>query len=191
MKATTQVMDQGVKKRMTTQQITINAMLAAVCAVLGYLEINTMNLKLSFESFPVLLAGLMFGPLNGALVGGIGTLLGQMLKFGLEASTPLWVIPYIIEGWAVGMFAKSRNYNNSVKEVRIIAVLSELLVFVLNRISLFFYSKLLFGAFSIAFVTGTALPRLAIAIAKGVFYAAITHSILKKLSRVTHNGGRI
>ena len=180
----------GAKRKLTIQQITINAMLAAVCAVLGYFEINTMNLKLSFESFPVILAGMMFGPLNGALVGGIGTLIGQMVKFGLELSTPLWVIPYIIVGWVVGLYAKKATFNNSTKEIRFIMFGSELLVFILNRISLFFYSKLLFGAFSLAFVTGTMLPRLGIAIAKGLAYSIITPTILRRLSSITHNGGR-
>ena len=56
-----------------TTQLTLNAMLAAVCAVLGYLALDLFTLKVTFESFPVLLAGLMFGPVNGALVGLIGT----------------------------------------------------------------------------------------------------------------------
>ena len=76
----------------STTQLTINAMLAAVCAVLGYLALDLFTLKFTFESFPVLLAGLMYGPVNGALVGFIGTFLYQVLRYGMEMSTPLWII---------------------------------------------------------------------------------------------------
>ena len=63
----------------STAQIAINAMLAALCAVLGYFSLDFVNLKITFESFPVLLAGMMYGPVNGAMVGLTGTFIYQLL----------------------------------------------------------------------------------------------------------------
>ena len=177
-------------KNITTQQLTLNAMLAAVCAVLGYMALDLFTLKVTFESFPVLLAGLMFGPVHGALVGFIGTFIYQLLRYGLEMSTPLWIIPYVIMGAVVGAFAKRSTYDNSTKEIRAIALAAELLIFALNTVALFFYSKLLYGAFSLPFITGSLIPRFLIAAAKGVVYGLIARPILIKLSRITHNGGR-
>lgn len=174
--------------KIKTSQLTLDAMLAAVCAVLGYMALDFFTLKLTFESFPVLLAGLMFGPVNGALVGFIGTFVYQMLRYGLELSTPLWIIPYVVMGWVVGLFAKRASFNNSTREIQKIALAGELLVFAMNTVSLFFYSRLIYGAFSLPFITGSLLPRFAIACAKGIVYGLITRPILVKLSRVTHNG---
>ena len=173
-----------------TTQLTLNAMLAAVCAVLGYLALDLFTLKVTFESFPVLLAGLMFGPVNCALVGLIGTFIYQLLRYGLEMSTPLWIIPYVVMGAVVGAYAKRSTYDNSAKEIRFIALVAELLVFLMNTVALYFYSKILYGAFSLPFITGSLLPRLLIALAKGIAYGLIARPILIKLSRITHNGGR-
>ena len=60
----------------------------------------------------------------------------------------------------------------------------------LTYLSLFLYSKLLYGAFSLPFITGTLLPRFLIALTKGIVYGLITPSVLMKLSVITHNGRR-
>lgn len=174
----------------STAQIAINAMLAALCAVLGYFSLDFVNLKITFESFPVLLAGMMYGPVNGAMVGLTGTFIYQLLLYGMELSTPLWVLPYVVVGFLIGLYAKRSSFNNSKKEISIAMLGSELLVFVMNTVSLFLYSKLLYGAFSLPFITGTLLPRFLIALAKGIVYGLITPSVLMKLSAITHNGRR-
>ena len=55
------------KRKFTTKQLTLDAMLAAMCAVLGYLAIDTGTVKVTFESVPVLIAALMFGPQSVAV----------------------------------------------------------------------------------------------------------------------------
>ena len=57
-----------------TRQLTINAMMAAMCAVLGYIALDMGNLKVTFESLPILISDLLFGPVDGMIVGGMGTL---------------------------------------------------------------------------------------------------------------------
>lgn len=178
------------KMQNSTAQIAINAMLAALCAVLGYFSLDFVNLKITFESFPVLLAGMMYGPVNGALVGLMGTFIYQLLLYGMELSTPLWILPYVVVGFLIGLYARRSSFNNSKMEISIVMLESELLVFAMNTVSLFLYSKLLYGAFSLPFITGTLFPRFLIALAKGIVYGLITPSILMKLSVITHNGRR-
>ena len=69
---------------MKTVRLTTNAMMAAMCAVLGYVALDLGNIKITFESLPVLLAALMFGPVDGMLVGGIGLFIAY---FGSSAGT--------------------------------------------------------------------------------------------------------
>ena len=59
---------------MKTRQLALDAILAAMCAVLGAVSIDLGNLKISFESLPVLLGALLFGPLDALAVGGVGNL---------------------------------------------------------------------------------------------------------------------
>ena len=74
--------------KLKTKDLVIAAVLAAMVAILASLAITTNAFKITFESLPVHFAGLVFGPLVGFLVGTIGTLLYQMLVYGLTA-TPI------------------------------------------------------------------------------------------------------
>ena len=46
---------------MKTKKLAVNALLAAMCAVLGALSINLGNMKFTFEGLPVLISALLFG----------------------------------------------------------------------------------------------------------------------------------
>ena len=59
------------KNAKNTKKLTINAMMAAMCAVLGYLALDMGSLKITFESLPVLISAFLFGPLDGMIVGGL------------------------------------------------------------------------------------------------------------------------
>ena len=49
--------------RTRTQQLATDALLAAMCVVLGFMSIRIGNImKISLEDFPVILAALMYGP---------------------------------------------------------------------------------------------------------------------------------
>ena len=71
---------------MKTKQITMNAVLAAMCAVLGAMSIDFGNVKISFEALPVMIGALMFGPIDGFIIGSIGTLVYQIFSTYLEAN---------------------------------------------------------------------------------------------------------
>lgn len=61
--------------------LAVSAFLAALSIVCGkYLALPVGNvLRFSFENLPILLAGMMFGPITGALVGVVADLLGCVL----------------------------------------------------------------------------------------------------------------
>lgn len=65
----------------TLRIMTISALLCAMSIVLGkYLAIRGGEvLRFSFENLPILLSGMMFGPIVGAVVGVIADLLGCLL----------------------------------------------------------------------------------------------------------------
>ena len=64
----------------TARRLAADAMFAAMVTVLAAAAIRTGNLKITIEAMPVFLGALMLGPVDGMVIGGIGTLLAA---FGL------------------------------------------------------------------------------------------------------------
>lgn len=170
------------KRKFSTIQITTDAMLAAMCAILGYLAIDLFSFKLTFESLPVIIAALLFGPVDGSLVGLIGTFLYQLLRYGLDASTPLWVIPYGIIGLVCGLYAKKWSYYNSDKQLRLIVGGMEMLIFGLNTIALYIYGGMI-GKVASEFVLSAIIPRFVVAAVKAVGFAFLMPPLLRSLHR--------
>ncbi len=76
-------MNNNVKKRSRSQTIRIitsSAVLVALEIVLNrFCSINTLGWKIGFSFVPVVAAAVMYGPYAGAVVGGLGDLLGAIL----------------------------------------------------------------------------------------------------------------
>ena len=74
-------MQSGKQTKMNVRVLTFSALLCAMSIVLGkYLAIRGGEiLRFSFENLPVMLAGIFFGPIVGALVGVVADLLGCLL----------------------------------------------------------------------------------------------------------------
>ncbi|MBQ7602485.1 MAG: ECF transporter S component, partial [Lachnospiraceae bacterium] len=75
------------KKKGWILRITYDGLLAALCAVLGSVAAIDIGIaKLTFENVPVVIAGLLFGPVDGMLVGFVGIFLSQVIRYGIDAS---------------------------------------------------------------------------------------------------------
>ncbi len=123
---------------MNIKRITYDALLSAMCVALGFFSISLMNdnMKITFENLPILIGALLFGPIDGALIGGIGIFLSQLLKYGIDVTTPLWIFPYVVAGWFVGFIAKRNNYNMKPIALGIVLLISHLLVTGLNTVGI-------------------------------------------------------
>ena len=123
---------------MNIKRITYDALLSAMCVALGYFSITLMNdnMKITFENLPVLIGALLFGPADGALIGGIGIFLSQLLKYGIDVTTPLWIFPYAAAGWFVGFVAKRNSYNMKPVVLGVVLLVSHLIVTGLNTVGI-------------------------------------------------------
>ena len=174
--------------RTRTQQLVTDALLAAMCVVLGFMSIRIGNImKVSLEDFPVILAALMYGPSDGIIVAAIGIFLYQLLSFGITATTALWVLPFVVVGGLAGLYAKKFNFNNDRKQILIIFLICEVLICILNTGAIYVDSKM-FGYYYPTIITGMIAIRMATAIGKGIILGIISPPILKALSKVTGNG---
>ena len=102
---------------MNTKRLVTVAVLIALYTVLSLFSANLGLIKLTFESFPVLVASLMFGWVDGLLVGAVGGLLNQMLTYGFTVTTLMWILPNAVRGLLVGLYAKKHGLDLTMKPV--------------------------------------------------------------------------
>ena len=171
-------------RKLTTIRLAYDAVLAAMCAVLGSIAaLDLGNLKFTFENFPVQVGALLFGPVDGMLIGGIGIFLSQMIRYGIELSTPLWVLPYIISGLFTGFCAKRLRFSLSQVQMIIIIVINGIIVTAANTLGLFIYNKYILQVPLAA--TIAAIPkRVIISVIKSVVFAFILPPVLRALRNV-------
>lgn len=94
-------------KKVNIRTVAVMAMLIAVSIVLARLLgfYLTPSLRVSFDYFPIILAGVCFGPVVGAVVGGLADFLGSTVFSGLGFFPPLILGP-IFAGLVAGLLAK-------------------------------------------------------------------------------------
>jgi ECF transporter S component (folate family) len=163
-----------------TKQLTLNALLIAMTTVLGYLSIDAGSIKITLESLPILLAGLLFGPFTGLMVGGFGTLLYQLIRYGITVTTPLWIIPYVVGGLICGAYARKKSYDLKYSQTLFILICSEFCITALNTIALYIDSHI-YGYYYPAFITAMLIPRFLLALGKGLAFSAIMPILTKNI----------
>ena len=169
---------------MKTKQLTINAMLAAMCAVLGYVSLDMGNIKLTFESVPVLLAALLFGPVDGMLVGGVGTLIYQLVRYGVSATTALWILPYILCGLTAGLWAKKLRFSLSRGQMVALVTAAEFLIFAVNTVVIYLDSKI-YGYYSFAYVFGAFGARLVLCVAQSLVFGLALPGLIAVIEKIS------
>lgn len=170
---------------MKTKRLTICAMLVAINVVLSIITpIKLSNFKFTFEAFPILVSAILFGPIDGTIVGTLGSAIYQILfsGYGLMITTPLWILPHTISGLIVGLYSKKYNYNLNNKQLLFITISSSLLVTILNTIAIYLDS-IIFGYYSFAYVFGSILIK----VIAGIILAIIYTFTISKLINTVRN----
>lgn len=163
-------------------RLALDAMLAALFFALSLFSVDLGFIKFTVAPLAILIAGLLFGPWDGAIVGLIGAFLEQLIKYGFSITMPLWILPAVIRGLLIGFLAIAmRRYFNhragdtftpakACKETSLFvvftvisAVLSAIVVTLCNTLPLYVDFKvfgwssenpLLWGALSARFISG-------------------------------------
>jgi len=95
------------KNPFSTRRLAVNAVLIAVYVVLRYFSIPFGEFfRFTLAPFSVILCALLFGPVDGLLVGLLGEFLSQVLgPYGLTQTTLLWCIGETVRGCTLGLCA--------------------------------------------------------------------------------------
>ena len=169
------------KKKGWILRITYDGLLAALCAVLGSVAAIDIGIaKLTFENVPVVIAGLLFGPVDGMLVGFVGIFLSQVIRYGIDASTMLWVAPYVLSGLVVGLGTLLCRFRPKFWQLLVILIVDAIVVTGANTVGLYIYyyyilktpKETMFAAIPV---------RLAVSAVKGVLYAILMPLLIKGL----------
>ncbi len=163
----------------------MDAVMVALCAVLGYLSPDLGFIKISLESLPILMAALLLGPADAMIVGAMGTFLCQFLRYGITATTVLWMLPYVVMGLVVGRYALQRRFQLNRKQVFFITIAAEILVSLMNTGVLYVDSRI-YGYFSVIYVFGMLAVRIPLCAVKAAAFGALLPAIVGSLRRGLH-----
>jgi len=172
--------------KMGTRRIVIDAMLAAVYFVLGLITIELGFMKITFVGLPVIICGLLYGPVDGLIVGLLGSFLEQMLKHGFTATTVLWILPAGIRGLMMGFYALKCRRNYTIKGLTVMIILSALAVTTVNTL-VWYIDSLIYHYYSFEIVFGSALLRYATGIVTAIVFAAVTPFIMNRIKNYRRN----
>ena len=169
-----------------TKRLALDAMLSAMFVVLSLFSINLPGMKITLDSLPILVGAALLGPLDGLAIGLVGSFLNQMITYGFTATTLLWIIPAGLRGLLVGLYAKKRGFDMSLRQTMFITIATALLVTALN--TFFMYVDSWVYSYSYAAALATLALRILSGILTAVLFSLLLPTILKTLRRLLGMG---
>lgn len=173
--------------KFSTKRICWVAMLAALCFLLNMVQIRLpANLRITFDSLPVVVGALLFGPVEATLAALIGEFFTQMLsEYGLTATTMLWLIPPALRGLAIGAAAWALRGTDRPLETRVplcygVCLLASILTTAANT-AVIWLDSVIYGYYSFALVFGSALVRFATGLLTAVAITTVAIPLVGKL----------
>ena len=170
-------------KRSKTQTLVLSALLMAMHIILSYFSLDLPLMKINLSPLPIILAGFLFGPAVGGTVGLIGSLLYQMLKFGIDPTTVLWIVPVGLRGLLLGGYAKLRKFKLKGFEMGIMIICTSFIATLLNTIGLYIAGYINKAEESVWTVLGT---RLLNSLLVSIVCIIIVLPLIKPLRKFLH-----
>ena len=144
------------------------------------------GIKLTFVGLASIIAAMVYGPIDGFLVGFLGAFCEQMLKYGFTATTLLWLLGPAMRGLIVGcakvIFKKAMSTENLLKNRRpyvffAASILAGLVVSVFNTMAFYIDAKM-FHYYTYELIFGVFWLRLLLGAAASVLMALVTLPVL-------------
>lgn len=158
------------------------AVLIALFVVLDLFSVRIgNNIKITFGGLPILVAGILFGPVPGMLVGLCGSFLGQMMSYGLSATIVLWILPAGVRGLLAGWLYRAFGRRNTPLALGVQVIVSSLCVTVLNTLMMYLDARILGYPFTATLYT--LAFRIVSAVITAVFYVVLIYPVLRVLRK--------
>lgn len=175
----------------SVKRIAIDAVLIAMYFGLSLLSVQLGGIKLTFASLPTMICAMLFGPIDGFLVGFLGAFLEQMIKFGFTATTMLWILPPAIRGLFIGICALLLKKHMSVDAILqtkrpylyfVVCVISGILVSTLNTLVYYVDAKM-FHYYEYHMIFGVFWIRIASGVASSLLMSIVALPVVAALKR--------
>ena len=179
------------KNSFPTKRIATCAVLVAVYFALSLLSVEVAGVKITFDSLPVVSAAMLGGPLDGFLVGLLGELLAQVIRYGITATTALWIVPPALRGLLIGLgciaFRKQMRLSCIVQEKRpyvyfAVCIVAAVVTSLGNTLAYYVDSKV-YGYYNYALIFGVAGVRVLTNVLSSVLTAAVAIPVLVGLRK--------
>ena len=162
-------------------------MLAALYLALNMVGFRAWTFHITFASLPVVVGGLLFGPLEGMLIAAIGEFFNQTLSYGVTPTTVLWIIPPAVRGLMIGYAALAlRKGPRSLEERPVlcygICMAVALCTTAVNTLVMYLDSVIM-GYYSFAYVFGSAVIRIISGILTAVVVTTVAIPLVRLLRR--------
>lgn len=181
------------KKKLTVLDITICAAMIAVHIVLDlFLTIRIGELyKITLNTLPFVVVGMMCGPLQGAISGLVGCFLSQMLgPYGLMITTPIWIIPGMLSGLTSGLIFKAFKRKQTIVVIAVTVFLAELITTIYNWFGSYLGDVVILKDMVIEVLIGAIPIRLANWALRSVVYSVVLVPLCKTLLKSSPAGIR-
>ena len=167
--------------RTKIKKIAFTGVLIGIFVVLGsYLSINAYNIKITFQNLPLFIGAILYGPIDGFIIGFVGMFICQLISpYGLTYTTFLWCMPQAITGAILGYVINKHEIkveNNP--KFWILIIMMHLVITILNTIVIYIDSKIM-GYYSFVYVFGSFVLRVLTSIVVGVIYACLLPIMLR------------
>lgn len=182
------------RKHMTTKRLVINAVLISIYVVLRFFNIPVGNsFRFTLAPFSVILCAMLYGPVDGLLVGLLGEFLSQILgPYGLTPTTLLWCLGETLRGGVLGL-CSLRLFRNGLLSpgkvekrhlvsMLICCILTGVLAALGQTFALYVDSKM-FGYYSYTIVFGVMVWRILIYVLMAGAFGYLSVPIISALRK--------
>lgn len=169
------------------KKLCLSAMMAAIYVALDYLAVAVSSpfggtMKISLSGLPVIIIAVLCGPVWGMATGFVGAFIGQLITYGISATTLLWVIPAVMRGLTMGLLFIA--FKRSMKRLPLCVgtVISSIIVTAINTVVLYLDSKIY--SYPLAVFGVSLVNRIIVSVFTAVLFAVILPPIIKMLKRI-------
>lgn len=166
--------------------LALSAMMSAIYVALDLLAVAVSSpfggtMKISLSGLPVIIISVLFGPIWGMATGFVGALIGQLVTYGISATTFLWVLPATVRGLSMGLLFIAFKRSFKPTPLIISTVISSALVTAINTAVMYIDSKI-YG-YPIVLFGISLINRIVIAVITAILFAIILPPIIKTIKK--------
>lgn len=182
-------MSDSVKSKSALLRLCTNAVLIALVVVFDMLSIRLGNdYKITFGGIPIILCAIIYGPIDAAAVGLLGSFIGQLFTFGVDITTPLWIMPAAVRGLVMGLLFIAFKKSTNVFVLSFEIIVSSIMVSLANTLAMYIVFLITTAqtdpSATYTFVFITFIMRIVMGIVSAVIYSAIVQVILLAIKKV-------